>query len=38
MPNILILGSGLMSESTIDYLLKSKDNSIVVCSNIEGES
>ena len=38
MPNILVLGSGLMSESTIDHLLKSKDNHITVCSNIEGES
>ena len=34
---VLILGSGLISEPCIDYLVKNKQNVIKVCSNNKAE-
>ncbi|EGR30969.1 saccharopine dehydrogenase, putative [Ichthyophthirius multifiliis] len=38
MKNILLLGSGLMSETVVDYLLQRPENYIMIASNIEKDA
>lgn len=35
---ILLLGSGLMAEAVVDYLLKRDENHIMIASNIEKDA
>lgn len=36
--NILLLGSGLMAETVVDYLLQRENNHIMIASNLEADA